>query len=236
MTRALLEETAELVADLKSALIDARYGGVRGVPLAGREPTNKGSREPTNTGSLEGVQATLGDCKMCGLCESRSRIVFGAGHRQADLVIVGEGPGREEDRVGEPFVGAAGQMLNKMLERVLGLSRDMVYITNVVKCRPPDNRTPLPEEIESCKGVLEDQLEAIDPKVILALGRPAAQTLLDTTRGIKSMRGQWSRWRDVPVLPTFHPAYLLRQPQDKGLVFADLKVLRARYDALGGRR
>ena len=228
MTRALLEETAELVADLKAALIDARYGGASTVPLQGTLPRGKGS--------LAAVQAALGDCRMCGLCESRNRIVFGAGHARADLVIVGEGPGREEDRVGEPFVGAAGQMLNKMLERVLGLSRDMVYITNVVKCRPPDNRTPLPEEIAACKQVLEDQLVAVGPKLILTLGRPATQTLLETSRGIKSMRGQWSRWRDVPVLPTFHPAYLLRQPRDKGLVFGDLKALRARYDALGGRR
>ena len=228
MTRALLEETAELVADLKAALIDARYGGASTVPLQGTAPQEKGS--------LAAVQAALGDCRMCGLCESRNRIVFGAGHARADLVIVGEGPGREEDRVGEPFVGAAGQMLNKMLERVLGLSRDMVYITNVVKCRPPDNRTPLPAEIAACKEVLENQLLAVEPKLILTLGREATQTLLETSRGIKSMRGQWSRWRDVPVLPTFHPAYLLRQPRDKSLVFEDLKALRARYDALGGRR
>jgi len=178
----------------------------------------------------------LGDCERCGLCRSRRTIVFGVGDPDADLVICGEGPGAQEDRQGVPFVGPAGQMLYKMLEHVLGLQRDQVYIVNVVKCRPPGNRTPLPEEIAACRPFLDAQLEAVRPKVILSLGRPATQTLLRTGRGIKSLRGKWQQLGDVPVMPTFHPAYLLRQAQDKRLTFSDLKSLRDRYDALGGRR
>jgi DNA polymerase len=151
-------------------------------------------------------------------------------------MIVGEAPGGQEDRVGLPFVGPAGRMLEDMLEHVLGLHRDQVYITNVVKCRPPSNRTPLPEEIDTCKSFLGQQVQAVAPKVILALGRPATQTLLDTPRGIKSLRGTWGSFQGIPVLPTFHPAYLLRQAQDKRLVFEDLKALRKRYDDLGGLR
>jgi DNA polymerase len=127
-------------------------------------------------------------------------------------------------------------MLEDMLEHVLGLHRDQVYITNVVKCRPPSNRTPLPEEIDTCRTFLEQQVQAVSPKVILSLGRPATQTLLGTSRGIKSLRGKWSAFQGIPLLPTFHPAYLLRQAQDKHLVFGDLKALRKRYDDLGGLR
>jgi DNA polymerase len=127
-------------------------------------------------------------------------------------------------------------MLDRMLQHVLGLSREQVYILNVVKCRPPGNRTPLPEEIAACRPFLDAQIRVIRPKVILCLGRPATQTLLRTGRGIKSMRGRWQQLGEIPVMPTFHPAYLLRQPRDKGLTFADLKAVRQRYDQLGGRR
>lgn len=191
---------------------------------------------PAGQAGLGRVQEILGDCERCGLCRSRRTIVFGSGDPTADLVIVGEGPGAQEDRQGVPFVGPAGQMLDKMLQHVLGLSREQVYILNVVKCRPPGNRTPLPEEIAACRPFLDAQLLAVRPKVILALGRPATQTLLRTGRGIKSLRGTWQSLGDTPVMPTFHPAYLLRQDEDKRLTFADLKALRQRYDALGGRR
>ncbi len=191
---------------------------------------------PPGAKGLAHVQEVLGDCTRCGLCKSRRTLVFGVGDPDADLLICGEGPGANEDRQGVPFVGPAGQMLDKMLEHVLGLEREQVYILNVVKCRPPGNRTPLPEEIAACRPFLDAQIAAIQPKVILSLGRPATQTLLKTGRGIKSMRGTWQRLGDVPVMPTFHPAYLLRQAQDKRLTFQDLKELRQRYDALGGRR
>ena len=163
--------------------------------------------------------------------------MFGIGDPSADLVIVGEGPGAKEDEQGVPFIGPAGQMLDRMLQHVLGLRREQVYILNVVKCRPPRNRTPQPDEIAACRPFLIKQLEAIEPRVVLAMGRPATQTLLDTQRGIKAMRGRWQLWRGAtPLMPTFHPAYLLRQPQDKRLTFEDLKAVRVRYDELGGHR
>jgi uracil-DNA glycosylase len=185
---------------------------------------------------LTAIQEVLGDCQRCGLCRARRTIVFGVGDPDADLVVCGEGPGPLDDRQGVPFVGPAGQMLDKMLQHVLGLKREQVYLVNVVKCRPPDNRAPLPEEIAACRPFLDAQLQVLRPKVILSLGRPATQTLLRTGRGIKSLRGIWQQLGDVPVMPTFHPAYLLRQDQDKRLTFADLKAVRLRYDELGGRR
>jgi DNA polymerase len=178
----------------------------------------------------------LGDCQRCGLCHKRRTLVFGAGNPAADLLICGEGPGAQEDRQGVPLVGPAGQMLDKMLEHVLELSREQVYIVNVVKCMPPGNRPPLPEEIAACRPFLEAQIQAVRPKVILSLGHSATQTLLRTGRGIKSLRGTWQSLGEVPVMPTFDPAYLLRQDQDKRHTFADLKALRQRYDQLGGRR
>ncbi|MCP4809728.1 MAG: uracil-DNA glycosylase [Proteobacteria bacterium] len=182
------------------------------------------------------VRRELGACQRCGLCENRRSVVFGMGHPNADLVILGEGPGANEDREGLPFVGAAGEMLDKMLQHVLGLGRDKVYILNVVKCRPPNNRNPAPDEVAACRPFLFAQLEAIKPRVILTLGSPAVKTLLDTSRGIMSMRGAWQSWQGVPVMPTFHPAHLLRKPEDKRLTFQDLKELKSRYDHLGGLR
>ncbi|MCB9669323.1 MAG: uracil-DNA glycosylase [Alphaproteobacteria bacterium] len=191
---------------------------------------------------MRAVRDELGDCSRCDLCKARKNIVFGVGDPSADLVVIGEGPGEQEDLQGEPFVGPAGQMLDKMLENVLGLRRDQVYILNVVKCRPPRNRNPLPEEVDACMPFLRAQLRALRPKLGLVLGSVAYKALLQTTQGITRSRGRWHVWRDphsdlvLPVLPTFHPAYLLRQPQDKRLTFADLKDLRARYDQEGGRR
>jgi DNA polymerase len=185
---------------------------------------------------LESVRADLGDCRRCGLCKERRTIVFGVGDPDADLLVIGEAPGFQEDQQGEPFVGPAGQMLDRMLENVLGLERRQVYITNVVKCRPPKNRNPHPDEVEACRPFLEAQLRAIRPKVILLLGSVAFRTVFGTDDGIMRHRGIWKVYDDVPVLPTLHPAYLLRTPEDKRLVFEDLKVLRARYDELGGRR
>ena len=185
---------------------------------------------------LPTVRADLGDCRRCGLCSDRTNLVFGVGDAAADLVIVGEGPGFEEDLKGEPFVGPAGQMLDKMLENVLGLPRARVYICNVVKCRPPNNRNPLPDEIAACRPFLERQILAVAPKVILALGNVPMKTLLGTEVGITKVRGTWHEWRGIPLLPTFHPAYLLRNPSEKRKVFEDLKVLNIRYDELGGRR
>ena len=226
------QELADLTADLKAVLLDARARGVQA--LLESEPPGPVATAPTSV--LERIRAELGDCTRCSLSAERTRLVFGAGNPNADLLIVGEAPGAQEDRAGLPFVGPAGRMLEDMLEHVLGLHRDQVYITNVVKCRPPSNRTPLPDEINTCRVFLDQQVQAVSPKVILSLGRPATQTLLDTTRGIKSLRGKWNSFQGIPLLPTFHPAYLLRQAQDKRLVFEDLKALRKRYDDLGGLR
>jgi len=162
--------------------------------------------------------------------------VFGVGDPDADLVICGEGPGYHEDQQGEPFVGPAGEMLDKMLVHVLGLQRGQVYILNVVKCRPPKNRNPLPDEVASCRPFLEAQIAAIQPKLMLVLGGVAFKTLFDTQQGITRSRGSWREWRGVPTLPTFHPAYLLRNPAQKRHTFNDLKALKVRYDELGGGR
>lgn len=182
--------------------------------------------------SLTAIRADLGDCRRCGLCAGRHNIVFGVGTEQADLVVVGEAPGHDDDLTGEPFVGPAGQMLDRMLLNVLGLPREQVYIANIVKCRPPGNRNPLPDEIAACRPFLERQLLAIRPKLILVLGSVALRALLGTDQGILKLRGQWTSWRDIEVLPTFHPAYLLRNPDEKKKTFEDLKKLKTRLEEL----
>ena len=186
--------------------------------------------------ALARVREDLGDCRRCNLAKGRKQIVFGVGAPEADLVVVGEGPGYHEDQRGEPFVGPAGEMLDKMLANVLGLPREQVYILNVVKCRPPKNRNPLPDEVAACRPFLQGQLDAIQPKVLLVLGSVAFRTLFDTDEGIMRNRGRWRELGGVPVMPTLHPAYLLRNPADKRLSFEDLKAVRRRYDELGGRR
>ncbi|HEX4823323.1 MAG TPA: uracil-DNA glycosylase [Candidatus Polarisedimenticolaceae bacterium] len=180
---------------------------------------------------LAEVRQDLGDCRRCKLCETRTNIVFGVGNPRAKLMIVGEGPGADEDARGEPFVGRAGQKLNEMI-RAIGLTREEVYIANVVKCRPPGNRDPEPDEVATCSPFLFRQIEAIAPKVIVTLGSPATKTLLGTKSGITALRGTWGSFRGIPVMPTFHPAYLLRAytVENRRLVFEDLKAARARID------
>lgn len=185
---------------------------------------------------LKRIRDDIGDCRRCGLCKDRTNIVYGVGDVDADLMVIGEGPGHDEDLSGEPFVGPAGQMLDKMLENVLNLQRSQVYIANLVKCRPPGNRNPQPEEVSACRPFLERQIRAVRPKAILLLGSVALKGLLNSPVGIMKQRGQWLSFDNTPVLPTFHPAYLLRNPTDKKLTFADLKVLRERYDEVGGKR
>jgi DNA polymerase len=185
---------------------------------------------PTSDPALLAViRADIGDCKRCKLCEKRTNIVFGVGNPKARLMFVGEGPGADEDLKGEPFVGRAGKKLDEMIQSI-GLTRDQVYIANVVKCRPPDNRTPEPDEIATCSPFLFRQIEAIAPDVIVALGSPAAKTLLGTKTGITQLRGNWGRFRGIPVMPTYHPAYLLRAytVENRRLVYEDLKAARAR--------
>lgn len=187
---------------------------------------------------LNAIQADIGDCKRCRLHEGRANIVFGVGNPNARLVFVGEGPGADEDAQGIPFVGRAGQLLTQMINNTAAkegvpIQRDDVYICNVVKCRPPGNRAPEADEMEICGQFLERQLDAIRPKAICVLGGTAAKALLNTTVGITKLRGEWQDWRGIPVMPTFHPSFLLRgfNPQFKRQAWEDLKkVLHYVYD------
>lgn len=182
--------------------------------------------EPGETPShrLAKIRSDLGDCTRCKLCAGRKNIVFGEGNPGTSLVFVGEGPGEQEDLQGRPFVGKAGQLLDRMIE-AMGLSRNQVYIANVVKCRPPGNRNPEPDEIETCGPFLHRQLDTIRPKVIVALGKFAAQTLLDTEQPISKLRGKFHTYRGARLMPTFHPAYLLRNPSSKREAWADLQLV-----------
>jgi uracil-DNA glycosylase len=188
--------------------------------------------------TLAKISADIGDCRRCGLCAQRSKIVFGSGNVQAKLVFVGEGPGADEDAQGLPFVGRAGQLLTQMIENTaskegIPIRRPDVYICNVVKCRPPENRTPLPDEMEICGQFLFRQLTAIRPKAICALGSTAAKALLATKDGVTRLRGKGHKWNDIPLIVTFHPSYLLRPyNQDaKREAWEDLKkVLHFVYD------
>jgi DNA polymerase len=181
------------------------------LPLSGQE-------------GLDLARGILGECQRCKLCHGRSTLVFGSGAAESRLVFVGEGPGAEEDRTGLPFVGAAGDLLTRMIA-AMGLRREQVYICNVVKCRPPGNRTPEPDEIAACYAFLRAQIQAIRPQIIVALGRTPAQVLLNTAAPITRIRGTWSVWEGIPVMPTFHPAYLLRTPSAKRQVWEDLQLV-----------
>jgi DNA polymerase len=176
--------------------------------------------------TLERIRSDIGDCTRCRLHQSRTNIVFGVGNPRAELVFVGEGPGHDEDLQAEPFVGRAGQLLTQMIE-AMGLERRDVYICNVVKCRPPENRTPEKDEIATCSPFLVRQLAVIRPKVIVCLGAVAAQTLLGTHASISRIRGQWYDYRGSRLMVTYHPAYLLRNPNAKPEVWRDLKQVMA---------
>ncbi|HYL10046.1 MAG TPA: uracil-DNA glycosylase [Candidatus Acidoferrales bacterium] len=172
--------------------------------------------------SLERIRTDIGDCKRCRLCERRTNIVFGDGSAKAELVFVGEGPGHDEDIQGLPFVGRAGKLLNQMIE-AMGLQRRDVYICNVVKCRPPENRAPEKDEMAICSPFLLRQLDVIQPKVIVCLGAVALKALLGAEKGITQLRGQWLEYRGTRLMATYHPAYLLRNPNAKGDVWKDLQ-------------
>lgn len=212
----------DVVTDLQTFLEYQIADGVEALPLdrefLNPSPSRRGVRKET----LQEIRTDLGDCQRCRLCQGRKNIVFGVGNPRAELVIVGEAPGRDEDIQGEPFVGRAGQLLNRMLSAI-GLSREEVYICNVIKCRPPENRDPLPDEVASCEPFLIRQLQAIRPKVILAMGRFAAQTLLRTEEKISKIRGQFREYQGIPVMPTYHPAFLLRNPSQRRPVWEDLQ-------------
>lgn len=174
----------------------------------------------TRADSLKILRNELGNCTRCGLSRGRKTIVFGEGAPRARMMFIGEGPGREEDVQGRPFVGEAGQLLTRLIEK-MGFKRDDVYITNIVKCRPPSNRDPQDEETAACLPVLKRQIRVISPEVIMTLGRIAAHALLGVKTPISKLRGKFDAYEGVPLMPTFHPAYLLRNPKEKVLVWAD---------------
>jgi uracil-DNA glycosylase family 4 len=181
--------------------------------------------EPALISSLEALKLTISSCQRCRLGKTRTQIVFGTGNQEAGLMIIGEAPGFYEDQQGEPFVGRAGQLLNSMLGSI-ELSRDQVFIANILKCRPPDNRDPLPDEVEACSGYLQEQINMIKPKVICALGRIAAHYLLKTEQALGKLRSTEHAYNGIPVLVTYHPAYLLRNPLDKKKAYDDLLRLK----------
>jgi DNA polymerase len=178
----------------------------------------------SRTEALAIVRTDLGECTRCKLHKGRNKLVFGTGNAEARLMFVGEGPGAEEDEQGVPFVGRAGQLLTQII-KAMGLEREDVYIANVVKCRPPGNRNPEPDEIEQCEPFLMRQMDVIKPAVVVALGKFAAQTLLRTTEPISKIRGRFHRVGDTRVMPTFHPSYLLRNPAAKREVWEDMKAV-----------
>lgn len=193
-----------------------------------------GSGDLTGTTAelMDSLSTRVGDCKGCRLADTRNMLVFGAGEPASGVLFIGEGPGANEDRTGEPFVGRAGQLLDRIMASI-GLDRTTAYITNVVKCRPPGNRTPAPDETAACRWILEEQIKVIAPGVIVALGAPAARALTGSREGIGRIRGSVQRFGDIPVVATYHPAALLRTQALRRPVWEDMKMLRSLMDELG---
>jgi uracil-DNA glycosylase family 4 len=202
-------------------------GKETGVPAGTGYPN-----EPwTSAATLDDLNAKICECQKCPLGATRTKFVFGVGNPRADIVLIGEAPGADEDAQGEPFVGRAGQLLNKILEAI-HFKREEVFICNILKCRPPNNRDPQPEEVEQCEPYLWKQLEIIKPKIILCLGRISAQTLLKTTDSLTKLRERVHDYRGIPLMVTFHPAALLRNPNWKRPTWEDVQKLRKMYDEL----
>jgi len=244
-------EFLELVTQVRSHLEFQQALGVRFLEEAPQKPgrpspervpetgpvavPDHGQQSPPPAGSpgLDAVRSELGDCTRCKLHSGRTTLVFGEGDPRARIVFVGEGPGHEEDQQGRPFVGAAGQLLTDIIVKGMKMRREDVYICNIVKCRPPNNRNPEPDEVDACEPFLRKQIEAIGPMLIVGLGNVAVKTLLKTREGITSLRGKWHSYQGIPVMPTFHPAYLLRNPADKKLVWEDIKKIIAELGRIG---
>ena len=224
MEKSLREELCEIVGQVRGHLEAQRDLGVE---VAELRWSAGATASPVSLPTLDRVREELGDCTRCKLHSTRTQIVFGVGNPKADLVFVGEAPGADEDAQGEPFVGRAGQLLTKIIE-AMGMRREDVYICNILKCRPPNNRPPEADEIVTCQPFLLKQLQAIGPKFICTLGGPATQTLLQTKEPISRLRGKFSDFHGIPLLPTFHPAYLLRNPSEKKTVWEDMKLLMQR--------
>jgi DNA polymerase len=220
----LEQEFHQVLSSLQDFLSSLKEEGVEELPLQQRLPSaGKGEL-------LKQVRNELGECTRCKLHPDRKNIVFGTGNPEAKLVFVGEGPGGEEDIQGKPFVGPAGQLLTRIINSI-NLTREEVYIANIIKCRPPQNRNPEPDEIKACEPFLIKQLDAIQPKIICALGTFAAQTLLETDERISRLRGRFIDYRNTKLIATFHPAYLLRNAQKKREVWEDMKMIRKEYSS-----
>ena len=229
------KELLELTGALKGHIVAVRESGrgisglylkgdfrARSLPPIDSVPDNKATHVRSET--LDDIRAELGDCTRCKLYSGRHHIVFGEGDPHADLVFVGEAPGGDEDRQGRPFVGRAGKLLSDIIT-AMGLTREQVYICNILKCRPPQNRNPEPDEIAACEPFLVKQLRAIRPRMICALGKFAAQTLLKTDTPISALRGRFHSYHDIRLMPTYHPAYLLRNPGAKKQTWEDVQMI-----------
>ena len=211
-------ELKEIIGSIRSYIELDRASGIDEIFSAERSTTH----DPRSTDGLDSLKAEVLACKRCGLHKTRRNVVFGAGNPEAKLMFIGEAPGEDEDIQGLPFVGRAGKLLTKIIE-AMGLKREDVYIANILKCRPPNNRIPMPTEIIECLDFVKKQVDIIKPKVICTLGKFASQTLLRTQTPISVLRGHFQEYNGIKVMPTFHPAYLLRNPPDKKLVWADMK-------------
>lgn len=229
--REIIEETIKALEEMKRAGVTHVEVSRATLEALGKFPVGAASRpRPAENRAQKGAPTELqtieARAKACVKCKELSRcrhnVVFGVGNVHTELMFIGEAPGHNEDVQGEPFVGRAGELLTKIIQ-AMGFQRSDVYITNVIKCRPPENRTPMPEEIENCLPYLLSQIELIKPKVIVALGAVALRGLLDVQLGITKMRGHWYTFRDIPIMPTFHPAYLLRNPAAKKEVWQDMQ-------------
>lgn len=239
MPEQLAKEISEVLAAARSQFeylsdlgIDRQLRAVAEVnePCSARE-----NAAAAFTETLEAIRAELGDCERCNLSQSRTKLVYGVGNPHARLLLVGEAPGHEEDLKGEPFVGEAGRLLDRIL-LAMGMRREDVYICNVLKCRPQENRDPLPEEVAACEAFLIRQIEAVRPQVIVGLGRFAVHSLLKNKIPISRLRGEWQSYRGIPLMPTWHPAYLLRNPEGKRDVWEDMKAVMRRLHSGVERR
>ncbi|MEZ4703757.1 MAG: uracil-DNA glycosylase [Bdellovibrionota bacterium] len=229
MTKSDLQEFQEVVSSVRSIAENQLRSGHRSVTAKSKVSSSSTSM------TLEDIRTELGDCSRCKLHVDRNNIVFGVGNPNADLVIVGEAPGRDEDLKGEPFVGRAGKLLTDILGAI-GLARSEVYICNVIKCRPPQNRNPEPDEIEQCEPFLKKQIASISPAAILTVGKFAAHALLQVETPISQLRGNFYEYEGIPMIPTYHPAYLLRNPSAKKFVWEDVQKLHARLCEITGKQ
>jgi len=226
-----------IIADARRHLELEQAFDIYGIPvdadrIAGFSRSMTASAATARQRALDALCEQLQPCNRCGLGDTRKNLVFGAGNANADLMLVGEAPGQYEDEQGIPFVGPAGKLLTKII-RAIGLTRDKVYIANILKCRPPRNRTPSNDESSACFPHLLQQIEIIQPSIIVTLGNPATKAILQTTQGITRMRGKFVAWNGIEVMPTFHPSYLLRSPSAKRQVWQDMQKVHARMKELG---